>query len=190
MQLYVRMARFLEEHGRVRFCKLSKNIENCAKSVLECRECQFHSNCDYVWIDELWKKYNELLSPPFPIVIKTALEKGRMITLTGEKDFCMFSVPIKKPFVVINDICVDESLRGQGTATKLLKFLMGYFDKDIFAKCKADTGAEKFWSKVGKRIPATSGKVEEGYEIVGNNSKMAWYLVENINKKSFKEELF
>ena len=82
------MARFLEEHGRVRFCKLSKNIENCAKSVLECRECQFHSNCDYVWIDELWKKYNELLSPPFSSYKKT--RERKMIILT-ERDFCMFS---------------------------------------------------------------------------------------------------
>lgn len=103
-----------------------------------------------------------------------------MVTVM-HNDFCVFSTPKTKDYVVINDIAVGEECRGQGVSRRLIEGLMEEFDKDIFAKCIKGSTAESFWIHMG------------GIKLGEEQSKktvVCSYLVKYNNKKQNKEELW
>ena len=173
-------------------------LKKCGKEKDSCWKCPLKRNCDYFWLYRLWTKYtikagkNSLLGPCLPAIVKANIRNNRIITITGQKDFCMFGVSLKSNYVTILDIYVADELRGKKIATKLISYLMETYDRDIFAKCVAGTSAEEFWKHVGKQIDANSDSPMEHswYEKRPGRRDLGWYVVENKHKKQNKVELF
>ena len=159
----------------MRTCKIFDCPENN-----KCSECEYRNCCDYVWISEIWKKNSDLLTPLMPGWVKPDFKAGHIVTESGKYDFCIFNNPKKKDAITIQDICVDEAGRGQGLSRKLINGLMERYDKDIIAKCVQGSSAESFWSHLGTKISEEPSK----------KRTLSVYLVENKNKKMFKEDLF
>lgn len=160
----------------MRYC----NIEDCSKSNNKCKECEFSATCDYPWVAEIWKKNSDLLTPLMPGWVKPEFKNNHIMSITGKYDFCIFNVPKKADYVTIQDICIDESARGQGISKQIINYLMTNFDRDIITKCVKDSSAESFWSHVGEKISEEPSK--QRYVCV--------YRIINKNKKAYKEELF
>ena len=186
----------------IKTCVIPVDSRKCGTSKDSCLTCPYKEKCDYSWLEHLWSKAVDdakddfLLSPCIPIMLKSQIRQNHIITVTGEKDFCMFNVSYKWgnkcDYVVISDIYVADELRGQKVATKLLTYLMEKYDRDIFAKCVAGTSAEEFWSHIGKQIDANPD-LPDGhslYEQRPGKRDLGWYVVENKNKKQNKVELF
>ena len=126
------------------------------------------------------------------MTLKPDFRSNHVISITGKYDFCCFNVPKSKDVVVISDIYVDEKVRGQGITRKILNYLMETYDRDIFAKCVRGTSAEDFWSHVGYQVDANLGdpRIHDMYEHREGKRDLGWYIVENKNKKSIKEDLW
>ncbi|MCK9470267.1 MAG: GNAT family N-acetyltransferase [Bacilli bacterium] len=188
----------MKEKIEARTCIIPVPKEECELKKCKCTECDHKPGCDYGWIIELWENENKvmgkdsLLGPADPRMIKPDMRKGHFITITGKYDFCRFNVSRKKDLIIIYDIYVDEKGRGQGLSRKLLQYLMDKYDRDIFAKCVRGTSAEDFWRHIGKQLDANLGKPEphDMYEHRDGKRDLGWYLVENKNKKTTKEELW
>lgn len=145
----------------------------------KCDNCPFKNDCDWPWISKLWNKTPNL-SPCLPSWIKPDMRLGKIVTIT-KNDFCVFSLPKKKDYIVINDIAVGEECRGKGVSKKLIFGLMEKYDKDVFAKCIKDSSAESFWKYIG------------GIKLDEEQSKktiVCSYILKNNNKKQNKEELW
>lgn len=160
----------------MRYCK----INDCTDAKNNCKECQYRDQCDYVWVSDIWKRNADLLTPLMPGWVKPEFTNNHIVTITGQFDFCIFNNPKKSDSITIQDICVDESGRGQGLSNKLLYGLMEKFDKDIIAKCVKGTSADSFWSHKGIKIGEEPSK----------QRTLSVYKVTNPNKKSYKIDLF
>ena len=44
-------------------------IKDCSIAKNKCKECPFSSDCDYVWIGEIWKKNAKNLTPFNPMYV-------------------------------------------------------------------------------------------------------------------------
>lgn len=179
-----------------KICKIPVGRLDCEDKRRKCCECPYKNNCDTFWIEKLWvaenKKFgkNSLLGPYNPSFFKPDIRSGHVISFTGKYDFCCFNNPKSKDYIVIGDIYVDDEARGQGISKKIINYLMTEYDKDIFAKCVRGTSAEDFWKHVGKQIDANEGKGPDFYEHREGKRDLGWYVIENTNKKSTKEELW
>lgn len=160
----------------MKYCK----IEDCTKANNNCNECSFSDSCDYPWVAAIWKKNSELLTPLMPGWVKPEFKAGKIISITGTSDFCIFNIPKKGDTITIQDICVDESMRGQGISKQILQELMVMYDRDIITKCVKDSSAEGFWSHIGKKIREEPSK----------KRTVCVYKVDNTNKQLRKQELF
>ena len=188
----------MSENIQARTCIIPVGREDCEEKKYKCKECPHRANCDYAWIIDLWETENKvmgkdtLLGPADPRSLKPDMRKHHFITISGKYDFCRFNVSKKKDMIVIYDIYVDERARGQGLSRKLLNYLMEKYDRDIFAKCVRGTSAEDFWRHIGKQVDANQGKPEphDMYEHREGKRDLGWYIVENKNKRSVKEELW
>lgn len=158
------------------YCK----IYDCKISDNNCKECIFRDKCDYVWVSELWKENQDLLTILMPAWVKQSFINKQVISITKEHDFCVFLLPKRRPVIVIQDICVSDEYKGEGIANKLLHTLMREFDRDIVAKCVIDSSAESFWKYKGIKIEEEKGK----------KRKVATYLVRNDDIKQKKVDLF
>ena len=145
----------------------------------KCDNCPHKDQCDWPWISKLWNKTPNL-SPCMPGWVKPDIRLGKMVTVTGN-DFCVFSVPKTKDYIVINDIAVGEECRGQGISKKLIYGLMEEYDKDAFAKCIKDSSAESFWKHIG---------AEKLGEEQSKKTIVCSYILKYNNKKQNKEELW
>ena len=155
-------------------------IKDCSIAKNKCKECPFSSECDYVWIGEIWKKNAKNLTPFNPMYVKPLFRDKHVITITGEYDFCIFNVPKRTDTITIQDICVDEGARGQGISKKILSALMEEYDRDIIAKCIKGSSSDSFWSHQGEKIGEEPSK----------QTTLCIYRVKNPNKKFDKIELF
>lgn len=160
----------------MKVCKLY----DCKPAENKCQNCQYSKECDYPWVMKLWDKNSKLLSPNMPGWIKDELRNEQIITYSGYGDFCVFTVPKKYDYVTVNDICVDESVRKQGIAKKLITYLMETYDRDALTKCIKDSSAEEFWKHNAVKL----------YEHPSTKSTICVYRIKNENKKLYKEELF
>lgn len=145
----------------------------------KCDSCPNKEACDWPWVLRLWNKTPNL-SPCLPSWVKPDMRAGKMVTIT-KNDFCVFSVPKTKDYIVINDIAVDESQRGKGIAKQLIYGLMEEYDKDVFAKCIKDSTAEAFWKHLG---------AEKLGEEQSKKTVVCSYILRYNNKKQNKEELW
>ena len=181
-----------------RICNIPVSKSLCEDERKKCSECMYKDTCDYFWISNLWANENKLngkdtlLGPLNPAFLKPDFRAGHVLTMTGKYDFCCFNVPKTKNVVVIGDIYVDDCLRGQGVAKKILDYLMNKYDRDIFAKCVRGTSAESFWSHIGTQINANldNPNAEDMYEHRPGKRDLGWYKVENKNKEYIEEDLF
>lgn len=155
-------------------------IQDCTFSKNQCNDCKYKIICDYPWVADLWKHNAKLLTPLMPGWVKPEFKNNKIVTITGTKDFCIFNVPRKYDYITIQDICVDESLRGQGIARQILLNLMETYDRDILAKCIKGSSADSFWSHIGEKIREEPSK----------QTILCVYKVNNTNKKYTKTELF
>lgn len=160
----------------MKYCK----IEDCTKANNKCSECEFSSSCDYPWVAAIWKNNSDLLTPLMPGWVKPNFRENKIISLTGDSDFCIFNVPKKADYVTIQDICVDESARGKGISKQLIAELMQLYDRDVLVKCVKDSSAEGFWAHLGEKIGEEPSK----------KRVVSIYRVENKHKQFKKEELF
>ena len=188
---------------KAHICKIPLGYNECERKSAKCELCSHKDKCDYYWVSKLWDNENKkrgsdtLLGVCLPIVVKSSMRQGYIISITGKYDFCMFNVPMrpgtKNDYVVISDIYVSDDARGKSISKKILKYLMEKYDRDIFAKCVRNTSAEQFWKHVGKQIDANSDSVDPNhslYEQKPGKRDLGWYVVENKNKKNIKEQLF
>lgn len=160
----------------MRFC----NVCDCTDAKNDCKTCKYKDECDYVWVTEIWKKNQKLLTPLNPGWVKPDFKNNHVVTVSGKYDFCVFNVPKKTETITINDICVDEAGRGQGLSKKLIYGLMEKYDRDIIAKCVKDSSAEDFWSHIGEKIAEEPGK----------QRPLSVYKVRNEKMSMRKQELF
>ena len=156
------------------------NLEDCTLASNKCNLCEFNNTCDYPWVAELWKKNSNLLTPLIPGWVKPEFKKHKIISITGNLDFCIFNVPKTKNYITIQDICVDNTLRGSGIAKQLFSYLMETYDRDILAKCIKGSTADSFWDHVGEKIGEEPSK----------QSILCIYKITNKHKKYIKKELF
>ena len=155
-------------------------IFDCADANNKCQNCLHQKICDYCWISDIWKKNNTLLTPLMPGWVKPEFKADHVISATGKYDFCIFNIPKKGDYIIIQDICVDEEARGQGISKQLINYLMITYDRDIVVKCVKDSSAESFWAHIGTKI----GEEPSKKRIV------CTYKVINKNKKTYKIDLF
>lgn len=179
-------------------CQIPLPYEQCEAKKQKCDLCEAQQHCDYVWIYKLWdtenkiKGDNTLLGGCIPIILKSELRANDFISVTKQYDFCMYKYNKKKDIVVIYDLYVDESMRGQHISTKIFHYLMKKYDCDLFAKCVADTSAEKFWQHVATQISANIDNPESSdmYERRAGKRPLGWYIIKNTKKKYIKQQLF
>ena len=187
----------------VKTCVIPVEPIYCERISKKCATCPCKDKCDYPWVHDIWDNAvakegeNATLSPCIPIVLKSQIRKKHIISITSEKDFCMFYIPVlpgckQTGYVVVSDIFVSEDARGQHLATRLLNYLMEKYDRDIFAKCVRDSSAEEFWKHVGEQLDANIDIPEEHsmYEQKPGKRDLGWYTIRNKNKKNSKEALF
>lgn len=187
----------------VKTCAIPVEPIYCERISKKCETCEHKDKCDYYWVHNIWgndvnkQRDDSTLSPCIPIVLKSQIRKGHIISITKDKDFCMFYVPVlpgckQTGYVVISDIFVSEEARGQHLATKLLTHLMEKYDRDIFAKCVKGSTAEDFWKHIGEQIDANIGMPDGHslYEQRPGKRALGWYIIRNKNKKNIKTELF
>ena len=156
-------------------CKVNECIESN-----KCCDCPHNQDCDYVWVSNIWKKNQALLTPLNPGWIKPDFRSGHICSITREHDFCIFNVPKRTDTITIQDICVDEAARGQGISKKIINGLMEKYDRDIIAKCVKGSSAESFWSHIGEKIGEEPSKKRD----------LCIYKVLNKNRKQRKFDLF
>lgn len=156
------------------------DIGDCSLANNKCKECQYSDKCDYIWVSNIWKKNSELLTPLMPGWVKPVFKNKKIISFTGNQDFCIFNISKKTGLITIQDICVAQEARGNGICKNILNYLMLTYDTDIIAKCVKDSSAESFWSHVGKKLTEEQSK----------QRVVCTYLVENKDKKIKKMELF
>ena len=155
-------------------------ICDCTEAQNKCKECKYKDECDYFWVSKVWQKNSNLLTPLNPAWAKEPFRSGKIVTITGKYDFCIFNAPRRTDTVTIQDICVDEEGRGQGLSKKLIFGLAEKYDRDIIAKCVEGSSAESFWSHLGEKIGSEPSK----------QRNLSIYLVRNPKKKVRKAELF
>ena len=155
-------------------------VYDCTQAQNKCEACAHKKQCDYVWIAEIWKKNSKLLTPLNPGWLKPDMRAGHIVSVTGAHDFCVFNAPKRKDTITIQDICVDEAVRGQGISKKILADLMETYDRDIIAKCIKGSSADKFWSHIGEKLGEEPSK----------KTTLCIYRVINNNKSYSKVELF
>lgn len=179
-------------------CKIPVSRSDCEDKRIKCIDCIHKDQCDYFWISQLWEKENKLLGkdsllgPLNPAFVKPDVRANKVISVTGQYDFCCFNVPKSKDVIVISDIYVDEKVRGQHISSQLLQYLMEKYDRDIFAKCVRGTSAEQYWAHIGEQLDANVDNVliNDKYEHRSGKRDLSWYLVKNKNKKQDKLILF
>lgn len=152
------------------FCE----IADCSKAANKCKECDYQTNCDFVWVSEIWKHNSELLTPLMPGWVKPEFTNHKIVSITKNSDFCIFNVPKNKEYITIQDICIDEKARGKGISKQLLNGLMEMYDRDIIAKCVKDSSAEQFWSHLGIKIDEEQSKkrIVCSYKVCNPNKKI------------------
>lgn len=156
------------------------SICNCAEADNKCKNCKYCNDCDYFWIQDVWKEGGDLLTPLMPAWVKEDIKKGKVLTVTGKFDFCVINIPKTSDYITIQDICVSQKARGQGVVNELFNALMTTYDRHILAKCVKGTSAESFWSHLGTKISEEQSK----------KRVVCTYWVNNTHKQRSKVDLF
>lgn len=136
---------------------------------------------DFDWIYKLHGKNTNLLGAPYPAAIREDIKKERIIINEDKNAFCQFTPMNRNPYSTVHIICVSEEARGKHIASKFLEFIMDAYDSDIQAVCIKDSLSEKFWSSKGKKVGSKNSK---------SGTELSIYKVENLNKKTYKIDLF
>lgn len=155
-------------------------ICDCTEAQNKCKQCKYNKECDYCWVEKVWKEGGDLLTPLMPAWVKQDMRAGKMMTITGKGDFCVIGLPKKADYVTIQDICVSADMRGQGITKQMLNELMTTYDRDILAKCVKGSSAEDFWSHLGVKINEEASKKRD----------VCTYFIENKHKRIKKVDLF